>query len=156
MIKIMKKMEKIMKNIKNINKMENTNCNLEFVCRDVVIESIPACEDLKCACALEAFNNAEKNNQFEIKVYFNGKPYRSNFDVHQYIRDRYIDKESEAVVNHSLWIYEHSFELINLLFLFVKLAISQCGNANKFIDTLCEEYKSDATMMADFILNYKE
>ena len=152
MIKIMKKMEKIMK---NINKMENTNCNLEFVCRDVVIESIPACEDLKCACALEAFNNAEKNKQFEIKVYFNGKPYKSNFDTHKYIRDRYIDKESEALVNHSLWIYEHSFELINLLFFFVKLAISQCGNANKFIDTLCEEYKSDATMMADFILNYK-
>ena len=149
----MKKMEKIMK---NINKMENTNCNLEFVCRDVVIESIPAYEDLKCACALEAFNNAEKNKQFEIKVYFNGKPYKSNFDTHKYIRNRYIDKESEALVNHSWWIYEHSFKLINLLFFFVKLAISQCGNANKFISTLNDEYKSDATMMADFILNYKE
>ena len=153
MIKIMKKMEKIMK---NINKMENTNCNLEFVCRDVVIESIPAYEDLKCACALEAFNNAEKNKQFEIKVYFNGKPYKSNFDALKYIRNRYIDKESEDLIDHSFWIYEHSFELINLLFFFVKLAISQCGNANKFISTLNDEYKSDATMMADFILNYKE
>ena len=155
MIKIMKKMEKIMKNIKNINKMENTNCNLEFVCRDVVIESIPACEDLKCACALEAFNSAKKNKQFEIKVYFNGKPYKSNFDALKYIRRRYIDEESEALVNRSLWLYEQSFKLINLLFFFVKLSISQCGNADEFIDTLCEEYKSDAIMMAEFIYNYK-
>lgn len=126
---------------------------LEFICRGTVIEAIPYNEKIKCACALQTLKLSRKEKQFKVKVYLDNKPYSHEFDVNKYIKSYVVDATTYNQVETLCSQYEETFNWLNIMFFFMKLSVSQCNNAAKFISSLHEGLEDGAIMMEDFIIN---